>query len=124
MTEKGGFIVPTKIEDEFSPNSYIEQLCLLGLGMPQPIMVVVPSENGAKKSKTELAKSFETTMLAVNEILPRYTKVSTVVIAKEPFTIENGLLTPTLKVKRFNVHQKYASQLKTYCEHKDNVIWE
>ena len=122
-TEKGEFIVPTKIEDEFSPNSDIEQLCLLGLGMPQPVMVVVPSENGAKKSKTELSKSIETTMLAVNETLPRYTKVSTVVIAKEPFTIENGLLTPTLKVKRFNVHQKYASQLKAYCEHKDNVIW-
>ena len=86
-------------------------------------MVVVPSKNGTKKSKTELAKSIEKTMLAVNEILPRYTKVSTVVIAKEPFTIENGLLTPTLKVKRFNVHQKYASQLKAYCEHKDNVIW-
>lgn len=122
-TEKGEFIVPTKIEDEFSPNSDIEQLCLLGLGMPQPVMVVVPSENGAKKSKTELAKSIETTMHAVNETLPRYTKVSTVVIAKEPFTTENGLLTPTLKVKRFNVHQKYASQLKAYCEHKDNVIW-
>lgn len=122
-TEKGEFIVPTKIEDGFSLNSDIEQLCLLGLGMPQPVMVVVPSENGAKKSKTELAKSIETTMLAVNETLPRYTKVSTVVIAKEPFTTENGLLTPTLKVKRFNVHQKYASQLKAYCEHKDNVIW-
>jgi long-subunit acyl-CoA synthetase (AMP-forming) len=65
----------------------------------------------------------EKAKLAVNEILPRYTKVSTVVIAKEPFTIENGLLTPTLKVKRFNVHQKYASQLKAYCEHKDKVIW-
>lgn len=122
-TEKGEFIVPTKIEEEFSLNSDIEQLCLLGLGMPQPVMVVVPSENGAKKSKTELAKSIETTLLAVNETLPRYTKVSTVVIAKEPFTIENGLLTPTLKVKRFNVHQKYARQLKAYCEHKDNVIW-
>ena len=122
-TEKGEFIVPTKIEEGFSLNSDIEQLCLLGLGMPQPVMVVVPSENGAKKSKTELAKSIETTMLAVNETLPRYTKVSTVVIAKEPFTIENGLLTPTLKVKRFNVHQKYARQLKAYCEHKDNVIW-
>ncbi len=122
-TEKGEFIVPTKIEEGFSLNSDIEQLCLLGLGMPQPVMVVVPSENGAKKSKTELAKSIETTMHAVNETLPRYTKVSTVVIAKEPFTTENGLLTPTLKVKRFNVHQKYASQLKAYCEHKDNVIW-
>jgi len=122
-TEKGEFIVPTKIEDEFSPNSDIEQLCLLGLGMPQPVMVVVPSESGAGKPKAELEKSIEATMLGVNETLPRYTKVSTVVIAKEPFTTENGLLTPTMKVKRFNVHQKYASQLRAYCEHEDNVIW-
>lgn len=122
-TEKGEFIVPTKIEDEFSPNSDIEQLCLLGLGMPQPVMVVVPSESGAGKPKAELKKSIEATMLGVNETLPRYTKVSTVVIAKEPFTTENGLLTPTMKVKRFNVHQKYASQLRAYCEHEDNVIW-
>ena len=78
-----------------------------------------------EKTLIEYFYSFEKekAKLAVNEILPRYTKVSTVVIAKEPFTIENGLLTPTLKVKRFHVHQKYASQLKSYCEHKDNVIW-
>jgi len=65
----------------------------------------------------------EKAKLTIIEILPRYTKVSTVVIAKEPFTIENGFMTPTLKVKRFYVHQKYASQLKAYCEHKDNMIW-
>ena len=123
-SEKGKFIVPNKVEHQYGPNSDIEQMCLLGLGMPQPVMIVVPSEGGAAKPKEELEKSLEQTMLSVNENLARYTQVNTVVIAKEPFTPENSLLTPTLKVKRFNVHKKYADRLKAYCEHSDNVIWE
>ena len=123
-TAKAQFIVPTKIEHQYNPNSDIEQMCLLGLGMPQPVMMVVPSESGAAKSNPELEKSLEDTMLSVNEKLARYTKVNTVVIVKEPFTTENGLLTPTLKVKRFNVHNKYANKLEAFCEDKRNVIWE
>lgn len=123
-SEKGQFIVPTKIEHQYSPNLDIEQLCLLGLGMPQPVMLIVPSERGAAKSKAELEKNLEATMLRVNENLARYTKVNTLVIMKEPFTTENGLLTPTLKIKRFNVHKKYERKLRDYCEDKRNVIWE
>ena len=123
-SEKGQYIVPTRIEHLYSPNSDIEQMCLLGLGMPQPVMIVVPSELGAAKSKEELGKSLENTMHSVNEKLARYTRVNTVVVAKEPFTPENGFLTPTLKIKRFNVHDKYADRLKDFCEHENNVIWE
>ena len=123
-TEKGEFIVPSKIEEEYSPNSDIEQMCLLGLGMPQPVMIVALSEGAATKPKQELEKSLEATMLSVNEGLKTYTKVNTVVVAKEPFTVENGLLTPTLKDKRFKVNSKYANELRAYCEHESNVIWE
>ncbi|MEO1434419.1 MAG: AMP-binding protein [Bacteroidota bacterium] len=123
-TEKGQFIVPTKVEHQYSPNSDIEQMCLLGLGVPQPVMMVVPSESGQTKSKEELTKSLEATMLEVNNNLAKYTRVNTIVIAKEPFTTENGLLTPTLKVKRFNVHKKYAEKLRDYCEHEQNIVWE
>ncbi|MEO1652159.1 MAG: AMP-binding protein [Bacteroidota bacterium] len=123
-TEKGEFIIPTKVEHQYSPNADIEQMCLLGLGMPQPVMIVVPSEGGAAKPKSELEKSLEATRMQVNSGLENYTRVNTVVIAREPFTTDNGLLTPTLKVKRFNVHAKYANNLRTYAEHKENVIWE
>ncbi len=123
-SEKGEFIIPTQVEHLYSPNTDIEQMCLLGLGMPQPIMIVVPSEAGVAKPKEELEKSLEQTMLSVNKELANYSRVNTVAVAREPFTTENGLLTPTLKVKRNNVHKKYESKLRDYCEHKSNVIWE
>jgi len=123
-TEKGQFIVPLKIENGYSANPDIEQLCLLGLGMPHPIMAIVPSEIGAAKSKAALEESLRDTMETVNKDLPNYTRVGTLLISKEPFTIENGLLTPTLKIKRFNLNEKYAGVLRGYCEDTRKIIWE
>ena len=97
----------------------------MGRGMPHPIMLIVPSENGAAKSKEDLANSLHDTMVTVNKDLPNYTRVGTVVIAKEPFTIENGLMTPTMKIKRNKMSEKYGGeQLRTYCEDEQRIIWE
>ncbi|MEL6190495.1 MAG: AMP-binding protein [Bacteroidota bacterium] len=123
-TEKGKYIIPNKVEERFSLNTDIEQMCLLGLGMPQPVMVVVPSDNAGKKSKEELHKSLEGTLNSVNQDLPNYTRVSTIVVANEAFTPENGLLTPTMKVKRFNVHEKYVDKLRDFHEDAQAVVWE
>lgn len=123
-TEKGQFIVPAKVENLYGTNPDIEQLCLMGLGMPHPIMVVVPSQVGAAKNKEDLEESLKLTMDTANKDLPNYTRVGTLVIAKEPFTVENGLMTPTLKIKRFNMHEKYVADLKGYCEDKRQIIWE
>jgi len=123
-TEKGQFIIPTKVEHLYSPNSDIEQMCLLGLGLPQPVMIVVPSEESKAKSKEALENSLEETMVSVNKALPKYTRVNTIVVAKEPFTVENGMLTPTLKVRRSVVNEKFKEHLRTYCEQGLSVIWE
>ena len=87
-------------------------------------MIVVPSESGATKPKVELEDSLSETMSTVNKDLPNYTKVGTIVVSHQPFTPENGLLTPTLKVKRFNVQEKYANRLRAYCEDTRRIIWE
>jgi len=123
-TSKGKFIVPAKIEEKFSENSDIEQMCLLGLGVPQPVLTVVPSEIGLAKSKEELSASLCATLDAANKDLPNYQRVSTIVVAKEAFSVEGGTLTPTLKVKRSKVNEKYRERLLADCECADKVVFE
>jgi len=123
-TSKGEFIVPSKIEEKFSENSDIEQLCLLGLGVPQPVLTVVPSEIGLQKSKEDLIESLCATLDAANKDLPNYERVSTIVVVKEPFSIENGTLTPTLKVKRSKINELYRDRLLADCECDEKVIFE
>ncbi|MFT6808721.1 MAG: long-chain acyl-CoA synthetase [Saprospiraceae bacterium] len=123
-TAKGEFIVPAKIEEHFSANSDIEQLCLLGLGLPQPVLIAVLSEIGMAKSKDAVSESIAATMQSANSILPNYQRVATTIIAKNPFSIESDTLTPTLKVKRNQLHNLYKDRLLEYCNLEEHIIWE
>lgn len=122
-TAKAKFIVPNEIEDKFN-NDDIEQLCLLGLGMPQPIMVVSLSELGKAKSKSDVEASLATELKSVNEQLSSYKKVAAIVVVKEDFSIEGGTLTPTLKIKRPQVHQQFSARMLEWIESGEKVIWE
>lgn len=123
-TAKGIYIVPAPIEWVFDANNDIEQICVLGLGMPQPIGIVALSDIGKMKSKEEVAESLLASLNKANAELKSDQKLSTLVIAREPFTVENGLLTPTLKVKRNMMNIVYANRLQEWHERADKVIWE
>ena len=123
-TAKGKFIVPAPIEFKFEQNADVEQICLVGLGCPQPLALVVPSEIGLGKSKEELSKSLNNTLTEVNETLPNYQKISTLVVVKEAWSVENGCLTPTLKIKRNVVNQQYQDKFMGWHEAMDKVVLE
>lgn len=121
-TEKGQFIVPAPIEWKFGANMDIEQIAIVGRGMPQPLALVVPSEIGLAKSKKELQSSLRSTLEVVNRQLDNYKKVSTIVVTEEAWSVENGLLTPTLKVKRNKLDERYQSSYKAWTDAPDTVI--
>lgn len=123
-TSKGKYIVPAPIEFGFGSNNDIEQICLLGLGMPQPIALVVPSEIGLAKGKDGLKQSLKDSLVNVNQELPNYRKISTLVVVREAWSVDNGLLTPTLKVKRNVMSQRYQDLLLGWHEDKEAVVWE
>jgi len=123
-TAKGQFIVPAPIEFKLSGNPDIEQICLLGLGLPQPIALVSLSEIGDKKSREEIKNSLQNTLEKANVQLDNYKKVSTIVIVKDAFTVENGMLTPTLKTKRNKVNERYSNLIAPWHEHEDSVVFE
>ncbi|NJB84669.1 long-subunit acyl-CoA synthetase (AMP-forming) [Lewinella marina] len=123
-TSKAKFIVPNEIEEKFAGNTDVDQLCILGLGMPQPMLVVSLSEIGQERDREAVKAQLEAQLAEVNAKLPSYKKVATVVIAKEPFSIENDRLTPTLKVKRPQVHAFYRERMEGWIMGGERVVFE
>jgi long-subunit acyl-CoA synthetase (AMP-forming) len=121
---KGKYIVPAPIEWGFAKNSYIEQLCVVGLSVPQPLALAVLSEIGQKTPLEIVKASLAQTLQEVNANLAQYERVRAVVITKEPWAVENGVLTPTLKIRREVLNQRYAAQYPAWFERGEEVIWE
>ena len=123
-TDKGKYVAPAPIELKFTKNTDIEEICLVGMGIPQPLALIVPSEIGKKKSKEELEKSLSKTLHDINPTLASYEKVAKIVLMKEEWSVDNGLLTPTLKVKRNQVEKIHIHMYKEWFEETGNVLWE
>ena len=123
-TTKGKFIVPTIIEDHFSDNDFIEQVCVAGLGIPQPVALVCLSEIGLKEEKTKVTENFQSEIKRINGQLHNHERISTIIVANEPWSPENKLLTPTLKIRRGAINETYGEKIGTWHERAEKVIWE
>ncbi|MCA0931500.1 AMP-binding protein [Lutimonas saemankumensis] len=123
-TDKGKYISPAPIELELSKNTDIGQVCIVGMGIPQPIMLVIPSELGKIKSKSELNESLLQSILEINPQLEKHEKIEKAVIMKEDWSVENGLLTPTLKIKRTQVEKIHLPMYRSWFDAEERIIYE
>ena len=123
-TDKGKYIAPTPIETKILANSDVENTCVVGTGIPQPIALITLSEIGKAKSKEELIESLTTSLNDINPLLEHHEKLEKAVIMKETWSIENGLLTPTMKVKRNQVEKIHQHFYPKWFDEKGKVIWE
>lgn len=123
-TDKGKYIAPAPIETKLLINTDIEQVCVVGMGIPQPIALVILSPSARNKSKEEIVMSLSSSLDTINAGLENYEKLEKAVIMKEDWTIENGLMTPKFSVKRYAVEQIHVPAYPTWYEKAGKVIWE
>ncbi len=123
-TSKGKYVAPTPIEQKINNNPYIEQVCLVGSGLPQPILLTTLSENAKNQSKEEINLSFKALLNQVNKELESHEEIKKIIILKEEWTIENELLTPTMKIKRNVLEKKHESMYSEWFEQRDLILWE
>jgi long-subunit acyl-CoA synthetase (AMP-forming) len=119
---KGKYIAPVPIESRLSANLMLEQICVMGSGLPAPVALVALSEAARHLPKNDVEKSVQATLLDVNEQLESHERLGRVIIVNDEWTTENGLLTPTLKVKRDVLEQRYRPLLDE--QHAAFVVWE
>ncbi len=123
-TDKGKFIAPAAIEMKLLGNTDIEQVCVVGMGVPQPIALVNLSASGKLKSKNEITQSLTRSIAVVNKEIESFERIARAVIMKQPWTIENGLMTPTLKVKRNEVEKIHLPHYPKWYQQEGFVVWE
>ena len=87
-------------------NPSIEQVCVTGSSLPQPIALVVLSEDAAKADAASIDAELEEQLASINAGLESHQKLDRVLICHEPWTTENQMLTPTLKVRRHILEEK------------------
>ncbi|HBV77363.1 MULTISPECIES: AMP-binding protein [Vibrio] len=121
-TSKGKFVSPVPIEKKIFEHSRVEMMCLIGLGLPAPILLVIPhsfKNFDRKRYERKTIKIIE----MINADLESHAKIKGVLMIKEPWTIENNVLTPTLKIKRHVLEKKYHDIGAAWPKDK-LVVWE
>lgn len=125
-TSKGKFIQPNKIECLLQHNPLVEQVCVLGSGAPQPVCLIELSEAG-KQQVQEDKPAFEVrlkeALKQVNDAVEHHEILDRAFIIADTWTTENGLLTPTLKIKRNVVEKHYTALCDQHSTDKSEVIW-
>ena len=123
-TDKGKYISPSNIELMLSKNTDIEQICVVGTGIPQPIALITLSEVGKSKSKEKLSKGLLDTVTEVNPKLEKHEMIEKVVIMKEDWNVDNGLTTPSLKVKRNAIEKIHQPYYDEWFHSEEYIIFE
>ena len=123
-TAKGEYISPAVLELPFLDMKIVDQACVMGTAYAQPFILVVLTSLGKGISKNTIETSLTKTLEAVNNKAMEFQKLKKVIISREEWTIENEILTPTLKIKRNLLSQKYEPILKKIYQLKEQVSWE
>ena len=123
-TQKGKYIAPAPIEGALSRNTDIEQLCFVGSNLKQPIMMVTLNAPAMAKPREAVEKQLIADMDAVNATLEPHEEIAKIVVVKGEWTIDNSMVTPTMKVKRDQVEKKYAPLIEQQAQIRAKVGWE
>lgn len=123
-TEKGEYVAPAPIEAKIASFKDFEQICLGGIGLAQPIVVVTLTEQAQKKAQGELTPAIEAHIKDLNKQLLNHEKIAGVVVADGDWLPETGLVTPTLKVKRNKIEEQYGQLMQEITNTGTPVLWE
>jgi long-chain acyl-CoA synthetase len=132
VTAGGKNVAPQPIENQLSASPLVETAVLFGDRKPYIVALMVPNfealdpwakqrglpaaDRAALLERPEVAAAYQDVVDGVNANLARFETIKKFHLVVEPFTISGGQLTPTLKVKRRVIEQRFASLLAAMYE--------
>ncbi|MCS4435777.1 AMP-dependent synthetase/ligase [Aquiflexum gelatinilyticum] len=128
-TSGGKYIAPQPMENKFKESSLIEQVLVVGENKNYPAALIVPSILGLQDwcrhkdipyttdvemlQKPEILDKFQKEVDHLNKYFGKWEQIKRFKVLTQQWTIESGELTPTMKLKRKVIHQKFAKEIES-----------
>jgi long-chain acyl-CoA synthetase len=127
-TSKGKYVTPAPIEDRLVMHEAIEACCVTGPNLGQPIALAMLSaaltgQHRDPAQRAMLEASLEEHLRRINATLDPHEQLDCIVIVTEQWTVENGIVTPTFKVKRNRIEEVYAANFEKWSGMRRAVVW-
>jgi long-chain acyl-CoA synthetase len=127
-TSKGKYVAPAPIEDKLVTNPAVEACCVVGANYPQPFAMLMLNEDAAAKSRdaagrAALEDSMANHLMTVNHGLDPHEQLAVLILMTEPWTVENGLITPTFKIKRNVLEARHVADFDAWTSSDRKIVW-
>lgn len=128
-TSKGKYVAPAPIENLLGAHSRIEAVCVAGADYAQPFaLLMLPAELSAATAhdqtlRAEVDAELRALRDAVNAQVDPHARLDFLAVVREQWTVENGFITPTMKIKRNEIEKTYAPQFNEWQRRGEPVVW-
>lgn len=128
-TSKGKYVAPAPIESFLAAHPSVEACCLMGAGMASPCALVLLTPETREKCEDPVERratedSLRALMESVNRNLDPHERIGCLAIVDGPWTIGNGMVTPTLKLRRTALEETYREMIDDWTAKSDAIVWE
>jgi long-chain acyl-CoA synthetase len=128
-TSKGKYVAPAPIESRLMVHAAVEACCLMGAGLASPFAVALISEEARLRcrepqARAALEESLSALLEETNRRFAPHERVAFIAIVDGPWTVANGLMTPTLKLKRPLLERRYQALVYAWEARNRPVVWE
>jgi len=127
-TAKGEYVAPAPIENRLNAHPMVELSMVSGAGQRAPYAMVVIADAlrpqlGDAAVRADVQREMAQLLEAVNRELVGYQRLQKIVVVREPWSIENGLLTPTMKIKRNRIEAAVRPQVDGWYASGEPIVW-
>ncbi|MBW2628910.1 MAG: AMP-binding protein [Deltaproteobacteria bacterium] len=128
-TSKGKYVAPVPIENLLNNHVHVEMCCVSGSGQPAPFALILLAEElrpklSDSKVRAEVNAELEGLLKHVNQEVEAFERLQFLAVVKDPWLIENGFLTPTMKMKRSTLEDNYGPKTEAWYGAGQSIIWE
>jgi long-chain acyl-CoA synthetase len=127
-TSKGKYVAPGPIENRLGGHPAIETSCVTGASHAQPFAIVTLAPGDRDRlvdaaPRSELTTSLVAHLHRVNASLDPHERLAFLAVVTDSWTTANGLLTPTLKVRRAAVEERYGPSFDRWADARTPVVY-